>query len=155
MPKQKQAPQGSGGKFASTGDAVADDRNWIGRVNNELTCTAAWNRDWGFLAGKSDNLKLEDATRPYDIDEQIRNLQQEMEKIQVDKNKVTINRIYGKGDSLEQFVQHENNKLKNKDLKAQDRKIPKGWAFDKKWKPPEDPNDPLAKMFQNKGGKKK
>lgn len=48
---------------------MADDRNWIGRVNNELTCTAAWNRDWGFLAGNSENLKLEDATKPYNIDE--------------------------------------------------------------------------------------
>jgi hypothetical protein len=31
----------------------------------------AWNRDWGFLAGDSDNLKMENATKPYNIEEQI------------------------------------------------------------------------------------
>ncbi len=34
---------GAGNKFAGkTGDAVADDRNWIARIENELHCTAAW-----------------------------------------------------------------------------------------------------------------
>ncbi|CAD8146536.1 unnamed protein product [Paramecium octaurelia] len=148
MPKQVQQKQ-AGGKFVSTGDPVADDRNWIGRVNNELTCTAAWNRDWGFLAGNSENLKLEDATKPYNIDEQIKNLQQEIEKIQVDPNKITINRTYGKGEALEKFQTDQNNKQRNKDLKPQDRKIPKTWKYQKGWKPEPDPYDPIQNMFKN------
>ncbi len=31
------------GKFGKKDvDAVADDRNWIDRIHNELNCTAAW-----------------------------------------------------------------------------------------------------------------
>lgn len=78
-------PVGSGAKFGASSDAVADDRNWvftrdiinqIGRVQNELTCVAAWNRDWGFLAGNSETLKMENATKPYSIDEQIQKVQE-------------------------------------------------------------------------------
>ena len=59
-----------GGKFVMIGsDQVAIDRNWTSRVQNELNCTASWQRDWGFLAGGSDHLNLEDATKPYSIDE--------------------------------------------------------------------------------------
>ena len=48
----------------------------VGRVQNELTCVGAWNRDWGFLAGDSDNLKMENATKPYNIEEQIQKVQE-------------------------------------------------------------------------------
>ncbi|CAD8130165.1 unnamed protein product [Paramecium sonneborni] len=143
MPKQVQQEQ-AGGKFVSTGDPVEDDRNWIGRVNNELTCTAAWNRYWGFLASNSENLKLEDTTKPYNIDEQIKNLQQEIQKIEVDPNKITINRTYGKGDALEKFQTDQYNKTRNKDLKPQDRKIPKTWKYQK------DGNQNLILMIQSK-----
>lgn len=58
------------GKFNIVGgDAVAQDRNWVSRIQNELNCTASWQRDWGFLAGGSENLDLDDATKPYSIDE--------------------------------------------------------------------------------------
>ena len=41
-----------GGKFENFGgDAVANDRNWISRINNELETTATWHKYWGFLAG--------------------------------------------------------------------------------------------------------
>ena len=40
-------------KFGKSGDAVADDRNWVARIDNELHCTSAWQKDWGFLAGDS------------------------------------------------------------------------------------------------------
>jgi hypothetical protein len=50
MPKNAGAgPPGPGGKFVKSGDAVADDRNWISRIQNELHCTSAWHKDWGFL----------------------------------------------------------------------------------------------------------
>lgn len=63
---------GAGGKFAKTGgDAVADDRNWIARIQNEMNCTHSWQKDWGFLAGGSENLDIEDATKPYSVEEQI------------------------------------------------------------------------------------
>jgi hypothetical protein len=89
MPKGGQAPSGGSSKFGNSTNPVADDRNWVilewivllvfnqvGRVQNELTCVAAWNRDWGFLAGDSENLKMEDATKPYNIEEQIQKVQE-------------------------------------------------------------------------------
>jgi hypothetical protein len=44
---------------------------------------AAWNRDWGFLAGDSDNLKMENATKPYNIDEQIQKVQEVLHSITI------------------------------------------------------------------------
>ena len=38
---------------------------------------------------------------------------------------------------------------KNKDLKPQDRKLPKGWKKPK-WTAPEDPYDPLKNLFKKK-----
>lgn len=40
MPKNTtQAPVGAGNKFGKVGgDAVADDRNWVDRIHNELGC---------------------------------------------------------------------------------------------------------------------
>lgn len=61
--------EGSGNKFIKTGgDAVADDRNWIARIQNELNCTSAWYKDWGFLAGGAENLDVKDATKVYSVD---------------------------------------------------------------------------------------
>jgi len=59
------------GKFGNKvgSDPVADDRNWIARIENELHCTAAWQKDWGFLAGGTEHLNIEDATKPYNIEE--------------------------------------------------------------------------------------
>ena len=38
-----QGKGGIGNKFGSgSGDAVADDRNWVARIENELNCTSAW-----------------------------------------------------------------------------------------------------------------
>ena len=68
-----------GGKYTKTSDAVADDRNWIGRIQNELNCTAAWGRDWGFLKGGPQNLSMEMATKLYTIDDEIK-MKEEVKK---------------------------------------------------------------------------
>lgn len=62
----------AGGKYTKSNDAVADDRNWVGRIQNELNCTAAWYKDWGFLAGGSQNLSMENAMINYTTDDKIR-----------------------------------------------------------------------------------
>jgi len=54
------------------GDAVADDRNWISRIQNELNCTNTWQKDWGFLAAGVENLSIENATKMYTIDDKIK-----------------------------------------------------------------------------------
>jgi len=68
----------SGDKFGKSSklDAVSEDRNWISRVSNELTCTAAWHKDWGFLAGGTEHLQTEDAVKNFTIDEQIQKVEQ-------------------------------------------------------------------------------
>lgn len=71
MPKQA-SPPSSGGKYAKSNDAVADDRNWVGRIQNELNCTAVWDKDWGFLAGGAENLSIDKATIYYTIDDKIK-----------------------------------------------------------------------------------
>lgn len=58
-------------KFVKTGDAVSDDRNWIGTIKNELKCAELWEKDWGFLAGDSE-LKVENATKLYTVDDRIK-----------------------------------------------------------------------------------
>ena len=72
MPKK---PAG-GGKFVKATDAVSDDRNWIGRIQNELNCTATWQKDWGFLSGGTDNISVENATKNYSIDDKIRMIEE-------------------------------------------------------------------------------
>jgi hypothetical protein len=42
-----------------------------------------------------------------------------------------------------------NNIVRNKEIKAQDRKLPKGWKK-QKWSAPEDPYDPLKNLFSKK-----
>jgi len=59
------------GKNEKVIDAVANDRNWISRIENELNCTAVWFKYWGFLAGGSQNLDIQNATKVYSVDEQI------------------------------------------------------------------------------------
>ena len=27
-------------------DVVAEDRNWVDRIQNELNCAAVWTKDW-------------------------------------------------------------------------------------------------------------
>lgn len=73
-PKQASS-QPVNSKFVKNIDPVADDRNWIARIENELHCTAAWQTDWGFLAGGTEHLNIEDATKPYNIDDQIQRVQ--------------------------------------------------------------------------------
>jgi len=62
-------------KFGKTGDAVADDRNWIATIKNELKCADQWEKDWGFLAGGAE-LKMENATKLYTVDDRIRAVQE-------------------------------------------------------------------------------
>jgi hypothetical protein len=50
---------------------------------------------------------------------------------------------------MEQFRYNEHNIHAMKDLKAQDRKLPKDWKKPK-WSAPEDPNDPLKNLFSKK-----
>ena len=63
-------------KFVKTGDAVSDDRNWIGTIKNELKCAEHWEKDWGFLAGGSQDLKVENATKLYTVDDRIKAVQE-------------------------------------------------------------------------------
>jgi hypothetical protein len=52
-------------------DIVADDRNWVDRVENELNCTNNWNSQWGFLAGGVGKLNPNKATAKFSVDDQI------------------------------------------------------------------------------------
>lgn len=71
----KQAPAGSA-KFVKSSDAVADDRNWVGRIQNELNCTTMWDKDWGFLAGGAENISIDKATVNYTIDDKIKMIEE-------------------------------------------------------------------------------
>jgi len=62
-------------KFGKTIDPVSDDKNWRDLIRNEATCANVWEKDWGFLAGDSD-LKKEDATKLYTVDDKIRAVQE-------------------------------------------------------------------------------
>lgn len=77
----KQAPAG-GAKFVKSNDAVADDRNWVGRIQNELNCTAMWDKDWGFLAGGSENISLAKATVNYTVDDKIKMIEEVRKKLE-------------------------------------------------------------------------
>jgi hypothetical protein len=35
----------TGGKKAGI-DVVAEDRNWVDRIQNELNCASVWTKDW-------------------------------------------------------------------------------------------------------------
>ncbi|KAL4502300.1 hypothetical protein ABPG72_011887 [Tetrahymena utriculariae] len=140
--------QEAGHKFVKNADAVADDRNWIARIQNELNCVSAWQKDWGFLAGGAENLDLKDATKEYSINEQISKLQNQLNGLQKNK-KETQNQLYGTGKTLETIKLVENNIQKNPDLRALERKLPKEWKK-KKWTAPEDPYDPLKDLFKKK-----
>lgn len=72
----KQAAGGGGNKFVKSSDAVADDRNWVGRIQNELNCTAMWDKDWGFLAGGAENISLDKATVNYTCDDKIKMIEE-------------------------------------------------------------------------------
>lgn len=62
-------------KFAKRLDPVSEDRNWVGLIKNELKCAELWDKDWGFLAGDAD-LKKENATKVYTIDDKIKSVQE-------------------------------------------------------------------------------
>ena len=62
-------------KFGKTLDPVSEDRNWIGLIKNELKCAELWDKDWGFLAGDAD-LKKENATKLYTVDDKIKSVQE-------------------------------------------------------------------------------
>ncbi len=64
-------PPPATGKFGRVTDAVSDDRNWRDLIRNETVCADLWQKDWGFLAGDAE-LKKENATRLYTIDDKIR-----------------------------------------------------------------------------------
>lgn len=63
------------GKFGKVTDAVSDDRNWRDLIRNETVCADLWQKDWGFLAGDAE-LKKENATKLYTIDDKIRQVQE-------------------------------------------------------------------------------
>ncbi|KRX07863.1 hypothetical protein PPERSA_10251 [Pseudocohnilembus persalinus] len=140
----------AGGKFVKNCDAVADDRNWIARIDNEMNCTHSWQKDWGFLAGGTNNLDIENATKPYSVQEQIDKIQQQIEDLNQNKKLETTSREYGKGSTLERFQTGSYNIHKNSDLRPLERRLPKGWTK-KPLKIGDDPYDPLTKMY----GKKK
>ena len=33
-------------------DVVAEDRNWVDRIQNELNCAAVWTKDWFYIYKK-------------------------------------------------------------------------------------------------------
>lgn len=47
------------------------------------------------------------------------------------------------------FETKQNNIVQNKDLRAMERRLPKGWKK-QKWTPPVDPFDPLSNMGKKK-----
>ena len=59
------------------------------------------------------------------------------------------NENYGKGQKVEIFDNSKYNIHENKDLRALERRLPKGWKK-QKWTPPVDPFDPLSKMGKKK-----
>jgi len=67
-------------KFGKTIDPVSDDRNWRDLIRNETTCANLWEKDWGFLAGDAE-LKKENATKLYSVDDKIKVVQAVSEKI--------------------------------------------------------------------------
>eukprot|EP00828_Plagiopyla_frontata_P046508 TRINITY_DN8286_c0_g1_i2.p1 TRINITY_DN8286_c0_g1~~TRINITY_DN8286_c0_g1_i2.p1 ORF type:complete len:198 (-),score=59.50 TRINITY_DN8286_c0_g1_i2:172-765(-) len=138
-----------GGKFVKQLDAVADDRNWVGRIQNELNCVAQWQTDWGFLAGGADNLTMEKATQKYNIVDQIKLIEKEIDSLpQNDFD--TGNAAYGQGKNLELYTNPNIPPVKFKEaLKPQDRRLPKGWKKPK-WKVEDDPNDPINQLFKKK-----
>ena len=72
-----------------------------------------------------------------------------MEKINVNQQYATSSKVIGRGQNLDIFQVHDYNKLKNPELKAQDRKLPKEWKKEK-WKAPDDPFDELKNLFKKK-----
>lgn len=61
----------------------------------------------------------------------------------------TSSSAYGKGDNVELYKDPKNNIHENKDLRALERRLPKGWKKPK-WTAPVDPFDPLSKMGKKK-----
>jgi len=50
----------------------------VDRIQNELNCAAVWTKDWylfnkrGFLAAGAENMTIENATKEFTIDDQIK-----------------------------------------------------------------------------------
>jgi len=129
--------------------AVADDRNWVALIKNEHICADQWEKDWGFLGGGV-QLKKENAAKLYTVDDRIRAVQEELEKLEnVNIYTKTSAEIGGKKEGIEIYQTKDNNIHKNPDLMAGVRKLPKGWKKDK-WKAPADEFDPLKNLFKKK-----
>jgi len=67
-------------KFVKNSNAVNDDRNWIGRIQNETVCANVWEKDWGFLAGGT-VLDKSNFAKMYTVDDKIKTVQEELEKL--------------------------------------------------------------------------
>ena len=131
-------------KYKKDANAVIEDRNWTALIKNEEICANLWEKDWGFLAGNAD-LNKADATKLYTVDDRIKAVQKELEKLDSVPIWNTTTSLYGSRSKVELYEDRSHNIHKNSDLMPNSRKLPKGYKK-KKWTAPADEFDPLKKF---------